>query len=261
MINYFLGISPLYLSILGGSIAFIFSVLGAAVVLLFKNINKTIMEYMIALAAGVMLASSFFSLINPAIDIANDLYSIPIIFVSISFFVGAFFIFTFNKFLGKFYNPNICTNKIVALFTSITLHNIPEGLVIGVAFGALFYDYSYSCLISALSITLGIALQNFPEGSALSLPLRKAGLSSKNSMILSIFSSIVEPIFAFLGALLVAKIQIILPIILSLAAGAMIYVTSMELIPECQNNKNKDFVTLLIILGFIIMMILEFIII
>jgi ZIP family zinc transporter len=110
-----------------------------------------------------------------------------------------------------------------------------------------------------LAITLGIAIQNFPEGSALSLPLRNAGLSTSKSLFISFLSALVEPIAAFIGAFIVVKVQMVLPIILALAAGAMIYVTSMELIPECQSNKNNDFVTLLIILGFSIMMILEII--
>lgn len=258
MINYFTNISPLFLALLGGIIAFIFSILGAGIVLFFKTINTKIMNYMIALSAGVMLSASFFSLLNPAIEISNKIYSNPIFIVSLSFIFGSLLIFIFNKVLNKLFTSNKYNiNKIFALFSSITLHNIPEGLVIGVAFGSLIYDNSISNLISAFSLTLGIALQNFPEGAALSLPIRNSGLSSKKSFVISIFSALVEPIAAFIGAFIVFKIQMILPIILSLAAGAMIYVTSMELIPECQNCKNNDFITLLIIVGFSIMMILE----
>lgn len=258
MINYFLNMSPILLAFFGGTFAFVFSILGAAVVLFFKQINKNIMDYMIALSAGVMLSAAFFSLLNPAIELSYSLYKVPIFVVTFGFLFGSLLIFFCNKILNRLFNSKkIKISKVFALFTSITLHNIPEGLVIGVAFGSLFYDNSLSCLISAFSLTLGISLQNFPEGSALSLPLRNTGLSTSKSFFISLISSLVEPISAFIGAFIVLKIQMILPIILSLAAGAMIYVTSMELIPECQNNKNNDFITLLIIIGFSIMMILE----
>lgn len=258
MFNYLLNFSPLLLATIGGLIAFIFSCLGAAIVLFFKETNKNIMDYMLALSAGVMLSAAFFSLLNPAIELSYSLYQNPIIVVAFGFLVGGLLIFFCNKILNKLFNSEkIKVSKIFALFTSITLHNIPEGLVIGVAFGSLFYDKSLACLISAFSLTLGIALQNFPEGSALSLPLRNTGLSTSKSFFISLVSALVEPISAFIGAFIVVKIQMVLPIILSLAAGAMIYVTSMELIPECQSNKNNDFITLLIMLGFSIMMILE----
>lgn len=258
MFNYFFNLSPLILAILGGIITLIFSVLGAAVVLFFKNENKNTMDYMIALSAGVMLAAAFFSLLNPAIDMAKVLYKNAILIVSLGFFLGSLIIYFFNKILNRFFSSKkLNVSKICALFTSITLHNIPEGLVVGVAFGSLFYDKSIAVFISALTLTIGIALQNFPEGAALSLPLRKSGLSTTKSFFISSLSALVEPISAFIGAFIVFKVKVILPFILALAAGAMIYVTSMELIPECQSNKNNDFVTLLIIIGFTVMMILE----
>lgn len=260
MLSYLLDFSPLLLATIGGLIAFIFSCLGAAIVLFFKEINKNLMDYMLAISAGVMLSAAFFSLLNPAIELSYSLYQIPILIVTFGFLAGSLLIFFCNKILNKLFNSEkIKVSKIFALFTSITLHNIPEGLVIGVAFGSLFYDKSLACLVSAFSLTLGIALQNFPEGSALSLPLRNTGLSTSKSFFISLVSALVEPISAFIGAFIVVKIQMVLPVILSLAAGAMIYVTSMELIPECQNNKNNDFITLLIMLGFSIMMILEMI--
>lgn len=260
MINYLLSLSPLLLAFIGGIFTLIFSVLGAAIVLFFKTVNKNIMDYMIALSAGVMLSAAFFSLLNPAIDMASSLYKFPIIIISLGFLFGSLIIFICNKLLNKFFDEKkLHISKICALFTSITLHNIPEGLVVGVAFGSLMYDNSISCLISAISLTLGIALQNFPEGGALSLPLRRSGLSTRKAFLISSLSALVEPLSAFVGALIVVKVQMFLPIILSLAAGAMVYVTAMELIPECQSNNNKDFVTLLIIIGFTIMMILELI--
>lgn len=143
------------------------------------------------------------------------------------------------------------------LFTSITLHNIPEGLVVGVAFGAIAYGIDNATVFAAISLTIGIAIQNFPEGSAISLPLRREGLSRFKSFMFAMLSGIVEPIAAVIGALLVMKIQIILPFILSFAAGAMIFVISMELIPESQSNNKKDLMAFLTLLGFSIMMVLE----
>ena len=260
MINYLFDFPPMFLSLLGGSIAFLFSILGSAIIFLFKNTNKYFMNSMIALSAGVMLSASIFSLLIPGINNATILYKHPTIIISISFILGGLIIY-FSNFIFNyiFKEKKKHISKIMALFTSITLHNIPEGLVIGVAFGTLFYDKTITCLISAISLTLGIALQNFPEGSALSIPLSKTGLSSSKSFLLSCLSALVEPIAALIGALIVIKVKMFLPIILSLASGAMIYVTSMELIPECQENGNKDVMSILILFGFTIMMILEII--
>lgn len=260
MLNIFSGFSPIILALLGGLIAFLFSSFGAAIVLFFKKINTIFMDSMIALSSGVMMSASFFSLLLPAIEKGNLLYKHPITIISLSFIIGGLLICISNKFFSFLFRASkINISKVAALFTSITLHNIPEGLVIGVAFGSLFYDNTISCLVAAFSLTLGIALQNFPEGSAISLPLRKSGLSTSKSLLLSCLSALVEPIAALIGAFIVVKVQLFLPIILSLAAGAMIYVTSMELIPECQNNDNQNLMSMLIICGFTIMMIMEII--
>ena len=144
------------------------------------------------------------------------------------------------------------------LISSITLHNIPEGLVIGVAFGSLSYGIPGTGIVQALTLALGIGLQNFPEGSAVSLPLKRDGYSCGKSFFYGQFSGMVEPVAAVIGALLVLKIQILLPFLLALAAGAMIYVVVSELIPESQSSKNsKGIVSLITIIGFMIMMILD----
>ena len=144
--------------------------------------------------------------------------------------------------------------RCLLLITSITLHNIPEGLAIGVAFGTMLYGGS---LISAATLTLGIAIQNFPEGSAISLPIRREGISRFKSFLFGALSGLVEPVFAVIGALLVLKMRILLPILLSFAGGAMIYVVVQELIPESQTNEKKDLMALFTIIGFIIMMIFD----
>ena len=141
--------------------------------------------------------------------------------------------------------------------TSITLHNIPEGMAIGVAFGSYIYGIDGASLIEAWTLALGIGLQNFPEGMAISMPLRREGFSSKKSFFYGQLSGIVEPISGLIGALLVMKIRILLPILLSFAAGAMIYVVIEELIPESQTNKRKELMALFTILGFSLMMVMD----
>ena len=147
--------------------------------------------------------------------------------------------------------------RCLMLIFSITLHNIPEGLVVGVAFGSLAYGIEGATLATAITLAIGIGLQNFPEGSAVSLPLRREGLSRKKAFFLGQLSGIVEPFAAVLGAVLVLKIQSLLPFLLAFAAGAMIYVVVEELIPESQSNKHKDLMSLFTLIGFSIMMILD----
>ena len=157
-------------------------------------------------------------------------------------------------------NDSNISNKLkrcLMLVFSITLHNIPEGLVVGVAFGSLAYNLAGSSIASALTLALGIGLQNFPEGSAVSLPLRREGFSRKKAFFFGQLSGAVEPIAAVIGALLVLKVQVLLPFLLSFAAGAMIYVVVEELIPESQSNQKKDLMALFTLIGFSIMMILD----
>lgn len=261
MINYFMGMNPIWQALLAGCFTFIITSLGAAVVFGFKSVNKNIMDAMLAISAGIMLSASFFSLLNPAIEIANDLKLEAWLVIFCGIMIGGILLYAGDKIL-EYFSKNKDTGSLslrrcAMLFTSITLHNIPEGLVVGVAFGAISYGIDNATLFSAISLTIGIAIQNFPEGSAISIPLRREGLSRFKSFLFAVLSGIVEPISAVIGALLVMKIQIILPFILSFAAGAMIFVISMELIPESQTNKKKDLMAFLTLLGFSIMMILE----
>lgn len=251
MINYFLSLTPIAQSLCAGIFTFLITTLGAALVLFFKKINKSFLDSMLAVSAGIMLAASFLSLLNPAIELSDSWLAI-----SLSFIAGGIVILICDYLLNLLCHKKSSVSKLktsLMLFISITLHNIPEGLVIGVAFASL----ANTNLIGAISLTLGIAIQNFPEGSAISFPLRRDGVSRLKSFIFGSLSAIVEPIFACLGALLVLRIQSILPIIMSLTAGAMIFVTVMELIPESQNNKRKGLMALFLLLGFSIMMVLE----
>lgn len=257
MIKLFGTLNPIIMALIAGVFCWIVTSLGSAIVILFKKVNKNIMDILLSLSAGIMLAASFFSLLNPAIEIALELKQNLLLVVFGGFLLGGLFIYLCNKLIESF--PNNFINKssfkrCFLLMTSITIHNIPEGLAVGVAYGAIL---SGASLINALSLTLGIAIQNFPEGSAISLPLRRDGFSRKKSFLFGVLSGTVEPISALVGALLVLKIRIILPIVLSFAAGAMLYVTVVELIPESQANKKKGLMALILLLGFAFMMLLE----
>ena len=250
MVNFFNELSPINQALLAGFFTFFITVLGSCLVFFFRSLNKNIMDIMLSISAGIMLSASFFSLINPAISISNEIGLITWLIVFIGFISGGILLFIGDKILSYLNTSNL--KRSIMLFSSITLHNIPEGLVLGVAFGS-------NNITSALILTLGIAIQNFPEGSAISIPLKRDGVSSFKSFLFGSLSALVEPIFAVIGALLVIKIKLLLPFILSLAAGAMVFVITMELIPESQTNKRKGLMALALMIGFSIMMVLEII--
>lgn len=243
-------------SFVAGTITFLVTVLGSSFIFFFKSVHKNLMNSMLSLSAGIMLAASFFSLLNPAIKLSNELNLITWFIVFFGFMIGAL-----TLYLGNFIASHLLLKseeatrikRCILLFSSITLHNIPEGLAIGVAFGSL----ANSNLYGAIALTLGIAIQNFPEGAAISFPLRRDGFSRFKAFLFGAFSGIVEPFSAVVGAILVVKIRMILPFILSFAAGAMIFVTVFDLIPESQNNSLNDIMTLIFMIGFSIMMVLE----
>ncbi len=262
LIDFFIQQSPVYQALIASIFTWGVTALGASVVFFFKNIKKQIMDALLGFSAGVMIAASFFSLLSPAIEMASSLNLTPWITVFIGFFGGGLLLYSGDKiysFLEKKRKQEKKANlkRCFMLIFSITLHNIPEGLVIGVAFGSIFYHIEGATLLSALTLALGIGLQNFPEGSAVSLPLRREGFSRRASFFYGQLSGIVEPIAAVLGAILVLKVQTLLPYLLAFAAGAMIYVVVEELIPESQTNKKKDLMALFTLIGFSIMMILD----
>lgn len=262
LINLLCDLNPIIQALIAGSFTFLITTLGSGVVFFFKDLNKYIMDSMLSISAGIMMSASFFSLLLPAMELSNKVYSTPWLILFIGFFTGGFLLYLGDKILDYFFIKKETTEKLsfkrcIMLFVSITLHNIPEGLVVGVAFSAAFNGLDNSSFISALTLTLGIAIQNFPEGSAISIPLRRDGLSRKKAFLFGALSGIVEPIFAIFGAFLVIKIQTLLPFIMSFTAGAMIFVICMELIPESQTGPKKGLMTLFLLLGFSIMMILE----
>ena len=243
--------------------------LGAATVVFFKKPNYRVLNIMLGFAAGVMIAASFWSLLEPAINLATNILKTPAYIVATAGFIcGALFIGVSDKIVRKAAqnaNSDILSaggrlNRIILLVLSITLHNIPEGLAVGVAFGALSHNSNnIEGLMGAISIAVGIGLQNFPEGAAVSIPLRREGVSRFKSFIVGQASGIVEPIAGVIGAALVVYIQSLLPFALSFAAGAMILVAVHELIPECQQNKDQSpyTATMGIVSGFALMMLLD----
>ena len=260
MIDFYINSSVYFQVIVAGLFTWFVTALGASIVFFFKRVSGTVLDAMLGISAGVMISASFFSLLNPAIYKANSLGMISWLVVSIGFLSGGLLL-VFGDFIFSKYFENkklIKTNKrSLMLIFSITLHNIPEGLAIGVAFGSISSGLSGATLLSSLMLALGVAIQNFPEGCAVSLPLRRENFSRSKSFLYGAMSGIVEPISAFLGCFLVMYVQTILPFLLAFAAGAMIYVAISELIPESQKNKHKSLMSLFTIIGFVIMMILD----
>ena len=243
----------IYYTILATLFTWGVTALGASLVMFFKSVNKTLMDAMLGFAAGIMISASFFSLISPALSMAGKN---PI--VTIGFIFGGLFLFIGDK-IYEHYSDNTSDSlkRVIMLIFSITLHNIPEGMAIGVAFGSIKYGIDGATLASSIALALGIGIQNFPEGTAVSVPLLREGFSKKKAFLIGNLSGIVEPFSAIIGYLLVLKIRVILPFILAFAAGAMIYVVVEELIPTSQTNERKDLMALFTILGFSLMMILD----
>ena len=261
MINWFINLDHTYQAALAGLFTYSITALGAAIVFLFKKINKSFMDAMLGFSGGVMIAASFWSLLSPAIEMANNLNLIAWLVVLIGFLSGGLLLFTGDKIFDKLdkikkYKDNKFKRSLMLIF-SITLHNIPEGLAVGVAFGSIAYNLEGASILNACILAFGIGLQNFPEGTAISVPLRREGFSRKKAFFYGQLSGLVEPLSALLGASLVLLIRGILPFVLCFAAGAMIYVVAEELIPSAKLNSKEKMGTLGVLLGFAIMMVLD----
>ncbi len=255
-------INPVLAALFATLFTYAITVLGAALVFFFKKINKNFMDAMLGFAAGVMIAASFFSLLAPCIEMAVSLKMNSWLTAFCGFFCGGVLLFigdrVYEHFMRKRKKQNSSSLKrCLMLVSSISLHNIPEGMAVGVAFGSLAYNLNGATPLAAMILAFGIGLQNFPEGTAVSVPLRREGFSRKRAFFWGQFSGIVEPIAGVIGALLVLKVQIILPFLLAFAAGAMIYVVVQELIPESQTNEKKDLMALFTLIGFSVMMVLD----
>jgi len=240
--------------------------IGSAMVFFFKSIIKRVLNIMLGFAAGVMIAASFWSLLAPAIEMSEKSGIAGWIPAVVGFLAGGAFLFIVDKILPHVH-MDLAVDKAegiktpwqrsILLVLAITLHNIPEGLAVGVAFGALAFNHDPAVLASAIALAIGIGLQNFPEGAAVSIPLRREGFSRLKAFNYGQLSGMVEPIAGVLGAYLIISVQPILPYALSFAAGAMIFVVVEELIPESQTGHETDFSTVGAMLGFAVMMFLD----
>ena len=266
MMNWFAELNTILQALVATLFTWFVTALGAALVFFFKTINRKVLDAMLGFAAGVMIAASYWSLLAPAIEMAEE-SSLPAwIPATTGFLLGGFFLWLADKILPHLHlgfpmaeaeGLKTSWQRSVLLVLAITLHNIPEGLAVGVAFGALASNIPSATMAGAIALALGIGIQNFPEGAAVSVPLRREGVSRLKSFWYGQLSGAVEPIAGVIGAAAVIFIKPILPYALAFAAGAMIYVVVEELIPESQLEKNTDVATIGAMLGFAVMMTLD----
>tara|TARA_B100001115_G_scaffold53325_1_gene39454 strand:+ start:73 stop:933 length:861 start_codon:yes stop_codon:yes gene_type:complete len=276
---WFINQNPVIQALLAGIFTWVLTAIGAGLVFFFKSSNRKVLDMSLGFTGGVMIAASFWSLLAPAIEYVEmqnkiGASNMPSWFApTVGFLLGALFLFILDKIIPHLHLFNkkkdaegMSTNwqKTILLVLAIALHNIPEGLAVGVAFGALAFPEfggmeleGVFTIGTAVALAIGIAIQNFPEGFAVSMPLRRQGLTRFKSWQWGQLSAIVEPIFAVIGAAIVIQVLPILPYALSFAAGAMIFIVVEEVIPESQKGGNTDLATMGLILGFIVMMSLD----
>lgn len=266
MPQWFLDWSPIQQALLATTFTWAVTALGASVVFVFNTVNRKLLDGMLGFAAGIMIAASFWSLLSPAIAMTEAAGGIPWIPAVVGFLSGGAFLYFIDKILPHLHlgfpveeaeGIKTSWHRSVLLVLAITLHNIPEGLAVGVAFGAVAAGIPEASMGAAVALALGIGIQNFPEGLAVSAPLRREGWSRRKSFMYGQASGIVEPIAGVAGAAAVIYMQPILPYALSFAAGAMIFVVVEELIPESQLEKNTDLATISAMVGFALMMALD----
>ncbi len=264
VIHYFQSINPVLAALYATLFTWFLTAVGASFVFFFKSMNRTVLDGMLGFTGGVMIAASFWSLLAPAIEMSSGEGFIKVIPAATGFLLGALFIFMLDKIL-----PHLHINfkesegikspwqRTTLLVLAITLHNIPEGLAVGVLFGGVAAGIPEASIAGAVTLAIGIGIQNFPEGIAVSMPLRRMGMSRWKSFMYGQSSALVEPIAGVLGAVAVTFFTPLLPYALAFAAGAMIFVVVEEVIPETQQDKNTDIATLGLIAGFIVMMTLD----
>lgn len=266
IIHYFESINPVLAAFYASLFTWVLTALGASLVFLFKGMNRGLLDGMLGFTGGVMVAASFWSLLAPGIEMSPGEGFVKVIPAAVGFGLGALFLFGLDKIL-----PHLHINfkesekegvkspwhRTTLLVSAITMHNIPEGLAVGVLFGGVAAGIPEATIGGAVVLALGIGIQNFPEGIAVSMPLRRQGVSRFKSFWYGQMSAIVEPIAAVIGALMVTFFTPILPFALAFAAGAMIFVVVEEVIPETQRDQYTDIATLGFIAGFIIMMTLD----
>ncbi|UJP64854.1 ZIP family metal transporter [Mongoliitalea daihaiensis] len=262
-----LQLGPVKAALAATSFTWLMTALGASIVFLFRTINRAFFDTMLGFTGGVMIAASFWSLLNPSLEYAKEIFpTMHWLPVASGFLLGGLFIFALDKLLphlhinfGSSEKEGIPTSwqKSTLLLLAITLHNIPEGLAIGILFGSASLGLEGASITAAVALAVGIGIQNIPEGMAVSMPLRRAGMSRRKSFWYGQLSAIVEPMAGVIGAVAVIYMKNILPFALSFAAGAMIFVVIEEVIPETQRDKYTDLAVLGFMIGFVVMMILD----
>ncbi len=264
VIAYFETIDPVLAALYATTFTWLVTALGASIVFFFKKTNRTLLDGMLGFTGGVMIAASVWSLIIPALEMSEGTGFTKVVPTVIGFLIGAGFLYLLDKILPhlhvNFKTPEgIKTpwQRSTLLTLAITLHNIPEGLAVGVLFGGVAAGIPEATIGGAVTLALGIGMQNFPEGIAIAMPLRGMGMSRKKSFMYGQASAIVEPVAGVLGALAVTTFTPILPYALAFAAGAMMFVVVEEVIPEAQQNRNSDVATIGFIIGFLVMMSLD----
>ena len=257
---------PITQALLAGTFTWAVTALGAAAVFTTKKVDQKVLDAMFGFAGGIMIAASFWSLLSPAISMAKDHPIAPWFPAAVGFLLGTIFLRIVDKIVPHLHigfpmkaaeGIKTTWKRSILLVTAITMHNIPEGLAIGVAFGAVAAGFPAATLAAAVGLAVGIGIQNFPEGFAVSVPLRRGGMSQLKSFWYGQVSALVEPVAAVIGAAAVLWAQPLLPYALAFAAGAMIFVVIEEVIPESQHNGNIELATAGTILGFLVMMILD----
>jgi ZIP family zinc transporter len=265
LLEFFEGLNPVLQAFLATAFTWAVTALGAAAVFLTREVNQKVLDWMLGFAAGVMIAASYWSLLAPAIEMSAEGNGPAWLPAAAGFLGGGLVLASIDRLLPHLhlYQPREAAEGLsttwrrsVLLVLAITLHNFPEGLAVGVAFGAVAADIPAATLSGAIALAIGIGIQNFPEGLAVSMPLRREGMSARRSFFYGQSSALVEPVAGVLGAALVLFIRPILPYALSFAAGAMIFVVIEELIPEAE-SRSPDLATMGALLGFAAMMILD----
>ena len=266
MLDWFAALHPVAQALLGTLFTWFITALGAAVVFPARELSRRTLDGMLGFAAGVMIAASFWSLLAPAIEMSEEMGYIPWIPAVVGFLGGAAFLRLIDRFLPHLHmflpmeraeGIHTSWRRTTLLVLAITLHNIPEGLAVGVAFGAVAAGYESATLAGAIALAIGIGIQNFPEGTAVAMPLRREGMSTGRSFWYGQLSGVVEPIAGVLGAALVIIARPVLPFALAFAAGAMIFVVVEELVPESQSQGHSHAATMGAMLGFAVMMTLD----
>lgn len=258
--------TPIVQALVAGVFTWLITAAGAASALFTRQVNRKLLDGMLGFAAGVMMAASYWSLLSPAIEIAEHRGDSPWLPATVGMLLGAATIFALDKLLPHLHpglslhqaeGPKTTWRRSILLVTAITLHNIPEGLAVGVAFGGVIAGMESVELSAAVALAVGIGIQNAPEGLAVAMPLRGEGVSRLKSFWYGQLSALVEPVAAVIGAATVMQAAVLLPYALSFAAGAMIYVVVEELIPESHQAGNVDLATTSFVGGFTVMMVLD----